>query len=143
MTNLEQVSLRLVQEKEIKYHKPISNTEDARELMRDFLKGMDREVFVVVNLSTTNKPLNFTVVHIGTLSQSVVHPREVFKAAILSNAAKIICFHNHPSGGTVPSVQDIKITEILIEAGELLGIPLIDHVIITDEGYASIIHLAN
>lgn len=72
------------------------------------------------------------MVSVGTLNKASVHPREVFKTAILSNAASIMAFHNHPSGETIPSQQDIELTNCLYEAGELLGIKLLDHLMIGD-----------
>ena len=78
------------------------------------------------------------MVSVGTLNKASVHPREVFKTAILSNAASIMAFHNHPSGETTPSQQDIQLTNRLYEAGELLGIKLLDHLIIGDGTFTSL-----
>ena len=78
------------------------------------------------------------MVSVGTLNKAIVHPREVFKTAILSNAASIMAFHNHPSGETTPSQQDIQLTNRLYEAGELLGIKLLDHLIIGDGTFTSL-----
>lgn len=74
----------------------------------------------------------------GNLNSSIVHPREIFKRAVLNNAASIICMHNHPSGDPTPSQNDIDITKRIDEAGELMGIPLLDHVIIGDGTYISL-----
>ena len=81
--------------------------------------------------------LGFHVVSVGSLTASLVHPREVFKVAILANAAAIICCHAHPSGDPTPSAEDTAITQRLREAGELLGIGLLDHVVFGDDRYVS------
>ena len=86
----------------------------------------------MVCLDTKNQPVSIEVVSIGTINSAMVHPREVFKVAMLSNASSIICFHNHPSGNIDPSVEDENITRRLKECGEILGIGLIDHIILGD-----------
>ena len=73
----------------------------------------------------------------GTINRSIVHPREIFKEAYLTSSSKIICMHNHPSGDVTPSIEDIRLTKSLIEIGKLQGIPLIDHLIVSDENYYS------
>ena len=78
------------------------------------------------------------MVSVGSLNKAIVYPREVFKKAILSNAANVLAFHNHPSGDTEPSQQDIQLTSRLVEAGELLGIKLLDHLIRGDETFISL-----
>lgn len=89
-------------------------------------------------MNTKNEPTNISVVSVGTLNKAIVHPREVFKTAILSNAASIMAFHNHPSDETAPSQQHIQLTNRLYEAGELLGIKLLDHLIIGDGTFISL-----
>ena len=91
------------------------------------------EALVVMTLDTKNKVTSLTVVSLGSLNSSIVHPREVFKTAILANAATIILGHNHPSGRPEPSKKDIQITKRLRECGDILGIELIDHVIIGED----------
>ena len=93
-----------------------------------------REVFLVLLLNAKNKVERVACVSIGTLTASLVHPREVFRGAILHGAASIILAHNHPSGDPTPSREDIEITERLAEGGKLLGIDLLDHVIVGTEG---------
>ena len=110
----------------------ILSPSDAYEMIKEQLEGLDREQFIIACLNTKNEPTNITVVSIGSLNKAIVHPREVFKTSILSNAASIMAFHNHPSGETTPSQQDIQLTNRLYEAGELLGIKLLDHLIIGD-----------
>ena len=98
------------------------------------LQDETKEFFVCLHLDGKNKIVCFEVVSIGSLNQSIVHPREVFKTALLTSAAAIILVHNHPTGDPSPSQEDIIITRRLKEAGELLGIKLLDHVIIGAEG---------
>ena len=128
------VSLKLVKESSVLYEtRKISNPYDSYRLAKNFLADSDREKFVVVCLDTKNQPVSIEVVSIGTVNSSMVHPREVFKAAVLSNASKIICFHNHPSGSTNFSKEDEVITERLQKCGEILGIELVDHIIVGDD----------
>lgn len=138
MNKLEQVSIRMIKENSIEYSDSIKSPKEAIEVMRKFMYGLDREQFIVVTLDNQNKPINFNVVHIGTLDRSLVHPRDVFKTAILSNAKSIMLFHNHPAGSLKPSELDLEVTERLVEGGQLLGIQVVDHIIITDIGYTSI-----
>ena len=127
------VSIKMVKESSFLYQtRTISSPNDAYEMIREQLEGLDREQFMIACLNTKNEPTNISVVSVGTLNKAIVHPREVFKTAILSNAASIMAFHNHPSGDTEPSQQDIQLTNRLYEAGELLGIKLLDHLIIGD-----------
>lgn len=97
-----------------------------------------REHFVLMSLDVRHKLIQRHVIAIGSLCGVEVHPREVFRAAILDHAAAIIIVHNHPSGDTGPSRQDIELTARLRECGELLGIPILDHVIIAGDGYTSL-----
>ena len=91
-----------------------------------------KEHFIVLHLDGKNKIACFDRVSVGSLNQCIVHPREVFKTACLSSAAAILLVHNHPSGDTTPSREDLEITRRLKEAGELLGIKVLDHIIIGD-----------
>jgi DNA repair protein RadC len=103
---------------------------DAARLLQDYLHDVDREHFVVLLLNRKNRCIGLNTVSIGSLTSAVVHPREVFKAAILANASAIICGHNHPSGDTEPSGEDRALTSRLAEGGKLLGIDVLDHVIV-------------
>jgi DNA repair protein RadC len=105
---------------------------EAADVFRRFLGPVDREHFLVAMLDRKNRLIGINTVAIGSLSAAVVHPREVFKPAILSNAASIIVGHNHPSGDPQPSSEDRLLTYKLYKAGQLLGIELLDHVIIGD-----------
>ena len=133
------VSIKMVKESSFLYQtRTISSPKDAYEMIKEQLEGLDREQFIIACLNTKNEPTNISVVSVGTLNKAIVHPREVFKTAILSNAASIMAFHNHPSGETTPSQQDIQLTHRLVEAGELLGIKLLDHLIIGDGTFTSL-----
>ena len=133
------VSIKMVKESSFLYQtRQILSPKDAYEMIKEQLEGLDREQFIIACLNTKNEPTNITVVSVGSLNKAIVHPREVFKTAILSNAASIMAFHNHPSGETTPSQQDIQLTKRLYEAGELLGIKLLDHLIIGDGTFTSL-----
>ena len=114
------------------YHKQIRSSADASTLLHTYLADVDREHFVVLMLDQKNKIIGINTVSVGSLTASVVHSREVFKPAILSNAAAIILAHNHPSGAPQPSQEDRVLTVRLVAAGKLLGISILDHVIIGD-----------
>ena len=97
-----------------------------------------QEVLVTLMLNTKNSIVGIQEITRGSLSASIVHPREVYKAAILHNAASIILAHNHPSGSPSPSREDIAVTERILKAGKILDIPLLDHVIIGDPRFVSL-----
>lgn len=97
-----------------------------------------QEVFGILVLNTKNKIVAVHEVSRGILNASIIHPREVFKPAVLHNAASIICFHNHPSGNPEPSRDDIEITNRLVEAGKIIGIEILDHIIVGDDRYISL-----
>lgn len=133
------VSIKIVKEGSVLYsNRSISSPKDADELLRPFLEDSDREMLIVVSLDVKNQPTSINVASIGSLNSSIVHPREIFKSAILSNSASIIVAHNHPSGIPEPSSEDINITKRLNEAGKILGINLIDHIIIGYKSYVSL-----
>lgn len=114
-------------------NKNIGSPKDVYKIVSEYLDGVDREHLVLLTLDTKNKITSISTICIGSLNDSVVHPREVFKPAILSNAASIILAHNHPSGDTTPSKEDISITRRIKDGGDLLGIELLDHLIIGDD----------
>lgn len=125
------VSIKMVKESSILYgNRRITSPKEAVELIRIVLEDSDREKLVVCCLNTKNEPTSISIVSIGSLNSSIVHPREVFKTAILSNSASIIIAHNHPSGDTKPSKEDINVTERIRESGKIIGIEMIDHMII-------------
>jgi DNA repair protein RadC len=102
------------------------------------LNGKSQEHFVCITLNGANEVIEKRTITVGLLNHSLVHPREVFADAITDRAAAIICVHNHPSGSLEPSQQDLAITKQLQEAGEILGIRLLDHVIVSRSGYTSL-----
>jgi DNA repair protein RadC len=116
------------------YEHQIRSSAGAARLLQTYLADVDREHFVVLMLDQKNHVIGLHTVSMGSLTASIVHPREVFKAAILANAATILCGHNHPSGDTHPSQEDRAITHRLAEAGKLLGITVVDHIIIGSAG---------
>ena len=127
------VSIKVVKDYSIQYSpRKVSNPRDAYKLFERFLLDIDREKFLVACFNTKNEPVNISVVSIGTLNSSLVHPREVMKTAILSNSNSIMIAHNHPSGSLSPSEEDKNITNRLIQSCEILGIKLLDHIIIGD-----------
>lgn len=124
----------------IKIKNKIGCPQDAVELIYEFLNGVDREHLGVMCLNTKNQVLNISTVHIGSLNNCTIHPREIFKPAILSNAASIIIFHNHPSGDTTPSKEDLNVNLRIKECGSILGIEMLDSIIVgqtIDDGYYS------
>jgi DNA repair protein RadC len=106
--------------------------------LRHEIGALDQENFLVVFLNTKNHVIGHRVLFQGGLDRSIVHPREIFKHALAYSAARIIVVHNHPSGDTNPSQNDLHVTEVLEEAGTTMGIPLLDHIIITKTGYTSL-----
>ena len=116
----------------------IKSPEDVKNMVMEEMKYLDREYFRVLYLDRKNGVIQREDISIGGLHSSIVHPREVFKTAVKISAASIILVHNHPSGDPSPSPEDIKITKDLIEAGSLMGIPVLDHIIIGDNCYVSL-----
>ncbi len=118
-------------------HTPqIRSADDAFAMLRDYAYKR-QEHFVSLTLDGASRPIEIRTVHIGTLNQSLVHPREVFADAIADRAAGVIVAHNHPSGTLAPSRADIRITERLKQTAEIIGIELLDHLILSAEGYYS------
>ena len=107
---------------------------DVAKLMADVVAGLDREAFFVVLLDGKNRVSGINLVSLGSLTAALVHPREVFKAAIAGSAAALVLVHNHPSGDPSPSAEDRAITERLSQVGELVGIRVLDHIVLGDDG---------
>lgn len=127
---LEVVNIRLVKETSLMSEDPITSSKDATELISKFLAAFDREVVCVFNLTSEGKPLNMNIVSIGTLNSAIISPRDVLKSSILSNAAAFIVFHCHPSSNPRPSREDAITTEKLRDAGALLDIRMLDHIVV-------------
>ena len=116
---------------------PVTNPSHAVDMIRNKINNYSKEHFFILSFDTRSRLLGIDNVSMGTLTASLVHPRETFEAAIRRHAAQIIAAHNHPSGDSEPSDEDIKITKRLVEAGKIMGIELIDHIIVTKAGYFS------
>lgn len=114
-----------------------NNSSIVYEYYKNVLKNKKQEYFYTIYLDSNKKIIKDKMLFIGTLNQSLVHPREVFKEACLVSASSFICVHNHPSGNVLPSKEDINLTNNLKETGLLLGIPLVDHIIIGKDKYYS------
>ena len=132
--------VRVVREQpELPFPKPrIAYPGDVRGLLQRQLAFSDREIFCIVILDARNQVLGVNTVSIGSVSASIVHPREVFRPAILMGASSIILSHCHPSGDPEPSKDDLELTRRLHKAGEILGIEVLDHIIIADTQFLSL-----
>ena len=115
----------------------LSCPQDVADFLMPRLRYAAKEQFVVILLNSKNKVIGTEVVSEGSLSSSIVHPREVYAPAMLHHAAAIMVAHNHPSGDPKPSFEDEEVTRMLSRSGKVLGIPMIDHVIIGDGNYYS------
>lgn len=127
---LEVVGIRLVPETALYSTQAVNSPESAVHLVGETIKDMDREMVCVINLKTDGIPINCNFASIGALNYSMAHPRELLKSSILSNAANMILLHNHPSGTLLPSKDDIRMTDRMKKITELIGIPLLDHIIV-------------
>jgi DNA repair protein RadC len=119
--------------------KSIQNSEDVALHYIEKLKGKKKEHLIVILLDSKNRIIKEEIVSIGTLNSSLIHPREVFKPAIKESANAIILVHNHPSGDCDPSSEDKEITKILVEAGKLLNISVLDHIVVGKDDYSSMV----
>ncbi len=130
---------RRIQAEPFNLKKPVKTPEDAARYFIPKFRGITHELFYTLLLNSSNQVFREILVSKGSLNASVVHPREVFRTAITESAASVILMHNHPSGNTEPSGEDLKITKILKEAGEILGIKVLDHIIIAGSGFTSFV----
>ena len=121
-----------IREIEYRYDKrpKISGMDDVIKVVKPMIADQNKEFFIALYLNTKNGVLKQEVISIGSLSANVVHPREVFRTACMVSASSIIVAHNHPSGDPAPSREDIELTKKLAEAGKMIGIELLDHVIL-------------
>jgi len=115
----------------------VRSPQDVSSLVMEEMRYLDREQFRIVLLDAKNHVLGVRTVSVGSLSSSIVHPREIFKDAIARSSAAIVLVHNHPSGDPTPSQEDVEVTRRLVEAGRLLGIEVLDHVVVGDNRYVS------
>ena len=116
----------------------LKNSDEVYELVKEELLRADREMMLSVMLTVKNDLIGVQTIGIGSLDSLTITPREVFKSAILSNAAKFVLCHNHPSGNRNPSAEDINITQKMIQAAEIIGIDLLDHIIVGHDGYTTL-----
>ena len=112
--------------------------DDVVNLVRGMLRGKKKEYFLALLLDTRGQLIRLAEISVGSLDSSIVHPREVFKEAVSASAASVIFVHNHPSGDPEASEDDIRLTKRLVEAGEIMGIDVLDHIIIGDRRYTSL-----
>lgn len=132
--------IKIVKEKSVSYDgSPIIGfADDAYKILKEIIGDADRENFACLYLDRKNKVISAEIISVGTLDSCIVHPREVFKAACILNAASIIVAHNHPSGDVSPSTEDLTLTQTLKNADKIMGITILDHIIIGDDKYKSI-----
>ncbi len=116
----------------------IRSPQDAASYLMPEMSSLNQEHFIVLFLNTKNQIIHKQTIFIGSLNSSIVHPREIFREAVKRSAASIICAHNHPSGVATPSPEDIDVTKRIQEAGYIIGIDLIDHIIIGDHQFISL-----
>lgn len=134
---------KIIREVAINYRseKPLNDTlkgpESVAHFVRAILPDNSREHFIALYLNASHKVIAYSVVSTGTANATLVHPREVYQAAVLLGAIALIVTHNHPSGDVTPSSEDFKVTRQLKEAGEILGIRLLDHLVVAEANYFS------
>jgi DNA repair protein RadC len=116
----------------------IRSPQDVSTYLMEDLRYLQKEHFVCLFLNTKNHVIGQETLSMGSLNASIVHPREVFRAAIKRSSASIICVHNHPSGDPTPSPEDIQMTGRLVEAGQIIGIEVLDHIILGDQNFVSL-----
>ena len=135
-----ELRLKKVKVHDVKKEYRVSSTTEAYDFATRIihLHELPEERFYVITLDAKGGIIGYSEISKGSLSSAEAHPREVYKTAILQNASSIICFHNHPSGDPEPSQEDIRATKRLDQAGSILGIPLLDHIIIGDCSYNSL-----
>jgi DNA repair protein RadC len=126
----------IVSERRVKSPVRIINSRDLYAVVKRYA-GAKKEQFIVITLNARQEVISVGIVTIGLVNRAIIHPREVFAKAIQDRAVSIVLCHNHPSGETLPSFEDIHLTHQLIEAGKILGIPVIDHLVISKSGYLS------
>ena len=133
MEKIKQVSIRLVKERPLLSEEQLISPEKVAMVVGDYIRDLDREALCVINFNSKLQPINFNLVSIGAVDTTIATPREILKSAILSNAANMMVLHNHPSNILEPSKEDIRTTSKLVEICNLVGIPLLDHIIVGPE----------
>jgi DNA repair protein RadC len=132
--------LRLVREADVPYDRRVccDNPASAARFLHQIMEGMDREVFGAIFVNARHHVIGHTFAYVGTLHSAMAEPRGILVPALLANAAAVILFHNHPSGDPTPSPQDVAITRAMIEAGKLLDIEVLDHLVVGMGKYVSL-----
>jgi len=130
--------VRRIQAKKTTSRSTFKKSSDVRDHYLPLMKDLRKEVFRVLLLSRSNRLIKEVTISEGTLDASIVHPRDVFREALLESAAGVILLHNHPSGNPNPSEEDLRITKQLVEAGRVMGIKVYDHIILAGEDYRSL-----
>jgi DNA repair protein RadC len=144
MTNINIEKITLVREPEPKYNATVEDVEDAYEIAKKIgITDAAEEYLYLICLDAGGSISGVHEVSHGSIAYAPVHPREVFKRALLNNAYGIILMHNHPSGNSTPSQDDVVLTQRMIEAGGILGVKVFDHLVVTQDGYTSIVKELN
>jgi len=130
------MTYQIVSERKAKHQAKIKSPLEVYELVKRYA-AFQQEYFILLTLNGSHNVISISIVSIGLVNRTIVHPREVFCRAISDRASAIVICHNHPSGAVTPSDEDRQITERIYRAGELIGIPLLDHVIFSKTGYTS------
>jgi DNA repair protein RadC len=130
------MTYEIISERKMRNPKAVNNPENIYALVKRYA-GKRQEHFIVITLNGAHEPVSVSIVFIGLVNRTIVHPREVFFRAIRDMASAVIVCHNHPSGQLAPSEQDIEVTRNLSEAGEVVGIRLLDHLLFNKTGYFS------
>lgn len=133
MEKINQVSIRLVSERPLLSEEQLTSPEKVAMVVGDYIRDLDREALCVINFNSKLQPINFNLVSIGAVDTTIATPREILKSAILSNATNMMVLHNHPSNILEPSKEDVRTTSKLVEICNLVGIPLLDHIIVGTE----------
>lgn len=133
----EKVAAERRAEEDRKKYNAVTSPDGIYDILKEKIPNFSKEHFYVISLDTRNNFIGMDEISVGTLTASLVHPRETFESAIKRHAAQIVIAHNHPSGETEPSEDDLKITKRLVDAGKIMGIEVLDHIIITKNGYLS------
>jgi len=131
------MTYQIVSERKMKSKAKIKAPGEVYKLVKRYAKER-RELFILLTLNGANAVISISIVSIGIANRTIVHPREIFSKAISDNAAAIIVCHNHPSGSVMPSNEDKDITKRICKAGEIIGIPLLDHIIFSKADYTSL-----
>lgn len=126
------VKMQLVKESRVLFDAKVSSPAVVAKMIKQMTDGSDRELVYVVSVDSKNKPIATELISMGGVNSSIVDIGNIFKHALLANATGVIIAHNHPSGDVTPSVEDIRITKRIEEAGKLLSLPLLDHVVVGD-----------